>query len=93
MRLPTCAIAATLTFIGALVLGLCLEHHTQWMGPIVSIGILSTGGQMGATLAMSYALDCHKEVRSPLSWLTSLPSHGTFMHPTPVTALLPQSRF
>lgn len=63
MRLPTCAIAATLTFVGALVLGLCLEHHTQWMGPIVGIGILSTGGQMGATLAMSYALDCHKEVQ------------------------------
>jgi hypothetical protein len=28
----------------------------------VAIGILSTGAQMGATLGMNYALDCHKEL-------------------------------
>lgn len=62
MRLPTCIIAAALTFFGALIAGLCFHYHTHWMGPIVGYGILSTGGQMGATLAMSYALDCHKEL-------------------------------
>jgi MFS family permease len=63
MRLPTCIFAAVLTMLGALILGLTLAHHTHWIGPVFGIGIISTGGQMGATLAMSYSLDCHKEVR------------------------------
>lgn len=62
MRLPTCSIAAILTFLGALVLGLCLKYETHWIGPLFGMGILSTGGQMGATLGMSYSLDCHQVV-------------------------------
>lgn len=62
MRLPTCAIAAVLTLVGALIYSLCLHFQTHWIGCMFGIGILSTGGQMGATLAMTYALDCHKEV-------------------------------
>lgn len=62
MRLPTCIIAAALTFVGGLISALCLHYQTHWAGPIIGYGILSAGGQMGATLAMSYALDCHKEL-------------------------------
>ncbi len=62
MRLPTCLIAAALTFLGALMTGLCLKHHTHWSGPVVRFGVLSAGAQMGATLGMNYSLDCHKEV-------------------------------
>lgn len=62
MRLPTCIIAAALTFMGALVTSLTYVHNTNYMGPIVGYGILSAGAQMGATLSMSYSLDCHKEV-------------------------------
>lgn len=62
MRLPTCAIAAAVTFLGAMMAGLCILYQTHWAGPIVGVGILSIGSQMGATLAMSYALDCHKEL-------------------------------
>jgi hypothetical protein len=62
MRLPTCLIAAILTFLGALMAGLSYHSKTHWSGPIVGFGVLSAGGQMGATLAMSYALDCHKDV-------------------------------
>ncbi|KAJ9668701.1 hypothetical protein H2201_001344 [Coniosporium apollinis] len=62
MRLPTCLIAAALTFLGALMSGLSYHYKTHWSGPVVGFGVLSTGGQMGATLAMSYALDCHKEL-------------------------------
>lgn len=62
MRLPTCIIAAALTFFGALVTSLTYVHNTHYMGPIVGYGILSAGAQMGATLSMSYSLDCHKEV-------------------------------
>ncbi|EON61504.1 hypothetical protein W97_00719 [Coniosporium apollinis CBS 100218] len=62
MRLPTCFIAAALTFLGALMSGLSYHYKTHWSAPVVGFGVLSTGGQMGATLAMSYALDCHKEL-------------------------------
>lgn len=63
MRLPTCAIAAVLMFVGALMSGLTYHNKTHWAGPIVGFGVLSAGTQMGATLAMSYSLDCHKDVR------------------------------
>lgn len=62
MRLPTCAIAAALTFFGALVAALTYHYDTHWIGPIFGIGILSAGAQMGATLSMSYASDCHTDV-------------------------------
>lgn len=61
MRLPTCIIAAVLTFLGAVLSGLTYHHKTHWAGPIAGFGVLSAGAQMGATLAISYSLDCHKE--------------------------------
>lgn len=61
MRLPTCIIAALLTFLGALLSGLTYHYKTHWAGPTVGFGVLSAGAQMGATLAISYSLDCHKE--------------------------------
>jgi hypothetical protein len=62
MRLPACAIAAVLVFFGTLVASLTYQYNTHWMGPVVGFGILSAGAQMGATLSMSYVLDCHAEV-------------------------------
>lgn len=62
MRLPACAIAMVLTFLGALIVSLTYDAQTHWAGPIVGFGVLSAGAQMGATLAMAYSLDCHKEV-------------------------------
>jgi MFS family permease len=62
MRLPACIIAVGLTFFGALIASLCYRAKTNWAGPIVGFGILSAGAQMGATLAMAYSLDCHKQV-------------------------------
>lgn len=67
MRLPTCIIAAFLTFMGALISSLTYNFKTHWAGPIVGFGVLSAGAQMGATLAISYSLDCHKEVCSLFS--------------------------
>ena len=64
MRLPTCIMAALLTFLGALISGLTYNFKTHWAGPIVGFGVLSAGAQMGATLAISYSLDCHKEVHA-----------------------------
>lgn len=74
MRLPTCIIAAALMFLGTLMSGLTYHNKTHWAGPIVGFGILSAGAQMGATLAMSYSLDCHKDVSMSLFFL--LPMHS-----------------
>ncbi|OJJ33646.1 hypothetical protein ASPWEDRAFT_114016 [Aspergillus wentii DTO 134E9] len=62
MRLPTCLLAAFFTFFGALWFGLSYEAKTSWPVPVVGAGVLSVGSQMGTTLGMNYALDCHKEV-------------------------------
>ena len=67
MRLPACLIAVGLTFFGALMASLSYRAKTHWAGPIVGFGVLSAGAQMGATLAMAYSLDCHKEVQCPSS--------------------------
>ncbi|KAL5356427.1 major facilitator superfamily domain-containing protein [Aspergillus floccosus] len=66
MRLPTCIVAAVLTFVGALIAGLTYHYQTHWAGPIVGFGVLSAGAQMGATLAISYSLDCHKELSAEI---------------------------
>ncbi|KAJ5548470.1 hypothetical protein N7513_005704 [Penicillium frequentans] len=66
MRLPTCIMAAFLTFLGALISGLTYNFKTHWAGPIVGFGVLSAGAQMGATLAISYSLDCHKELSAEI---------------------------
>ncbi|KAJ5640016.1 uncharacterized protein N7484_007878 [Penicillium longicatenatum] len=66
MRLPTCIIAAFLTFLGALISGLTYNFKTHWAGPIVGFGVLSAGAQMGATLAISYSLDCHRELSAEI---------------------------
>ncbi|PCG93378.1 Major facilitator superfamily domain, general substrate transporter [Penicillium occitanis (nom. inval.)] len=66
MRLPTCIVAAALTMIGAVISGVTYHYKTHWSGPIVGFAVLSAGAQMGATLSMSYALDCHKELSAEL---------------------------
>ncbi|KAL4954657.1 major facilitator superfamily domain-containing protein [Aspergillus filifer] len=62
MRLPTCLLAAFFTFFGALWFALAYDHQMHWAMPVVGAGILSVGSQMGTTLGMNYALDCHKEL-------------------------------
>lgn len=65
MRLPTICIATLLTSLGAVTASLTYHYHTHWAGPVVGLGILTAGAQMGVSLSMSYALDCHKEVSAP----------------------------
>jgi len=45
MRLPTCIIAAFLTFVGALIAGLCLHCQTQWIGPIFAMAFSAPAGR------------------------------------------------
>lgn len=63
MRLPTLVLGTFLTFFGTLMAGLTYHYHTHWAGPVVGFGVLTAGAQIGVSLSMSYALDCHKEVR------------------------------
>ncbi|KAJ9620296.1 hypothetical protein H2203_008061 [Taxawa tesnikishii (nom. ined.)] len=99
MRLPTIIIAAVLVFLGALVSGLCFHYQTHWIGPIVGYGILSTGGQMGATIAMSYALDCHRElsvelmvtvasVKSAFAWIWTWVVNDWLIRDGPLTVFM-----
>ena len=62
MRLPTCAVAALVTFLGALWFALSYQRRMHWAMPVVGAGVLSIGSQMGTTLGINYALDCHEEV-------------------------------
>lgn len=62
MRLPVCIVATILTFLGALMSGLTYHYNTHWAGPVVGYGVLSAGAQVGVSLSMSYALDCHREL-------------------------------
>ncbi|KAK4504729.1 hypothetical protein PRZ48_002691 [Zasmidium cellare] len=66
MRLPTCAIAAAITAIGVVIAAVTYNAKTHWAGPVVGFGILSAGAQMGATLAITYSLDCHRELSAEL---------------------------
>ncbi|KAK9447027.1 major facilitator superfamily domain-containing protein [Limtongia smithiae] len=66
MRLPSCLIAAVFTFSGALISSLTYTHKTHWAGPVIGFGVMAVGQQMGATIAMSYALECHRELSAEL---------------------------
>ncbi|KAF7549064.1 hypothetical protein G7Z17_g6655 [Cylindrodendrum hubeiense] len=77
MRLPVCVLATILTFLGALMSGLTYHYNTHWAGPVVGYGVLSAGAQMGVSLSMSYALDCHRELSVEL--MVTVASLKSFM--------------
>jgi MFS family permease len=62
MRLPTFAIAAVFVWVGVVIAAVTYHYKTQYMGPIVGLGVMSAGTQICATLAMTYAVDCHQDV-------------------------------
>ncbi|KAF5569557.1 major facilitator superfamily domain-containing protein [Fusarium pseudoanthophilum] len=62
MRLPTLCMGTLLLIFGALVASLTYHYHTHWAGPVIGLGVLTAGSQIGVSLSMSHALDCHKEL-------------------------------
>lgn len=62
MRLPTMCMGTLLLVFGSLMASLTYRYHTHWAGPVIGLGVLTAGAQIGVSLSMSYALDCHKEV-------------------------------
>ncbi|KAF9766320.1 hypothetical protein IL306_001299 [Fusarium sp. DS 682] len=62
MRLPTMCMGTSLLLFGSLIASLTYHYHTHWAGPVVGLGVLTAGAQIGVSLSMSYALDCHKEL-------------------------------
>lgn len=66
MRLPTISFGAILTIIGSLIYGATIHHHTHWMGPIMGLAIQSAGCQNLANIAVTYSVDCHRELSTEL---------------------------
>ncbi|KAF4415064.1 MFS general substrate transporter [Fusarium acutatum] len=62
MRLPTLCMGTLLLLFGALIASLTYHYHTHWVWPVIGLGVLTAGAQIGVSLSMSYALDCHKEL-------------------------------
>ncbi|PCD27009.1 hypothetical protein AU210_013427 [Fusarium oxysporum f. sp. radicis-cucumerinum] len=62
MRLPTMCMGTLLLLFGTLMAGLTYHYHSHWAGPVIGLGVLTAGAQIGVSLSMSYALDCHKEL-------------------------------
>lgn len=75
MRLPICAVASFLTFFGTLIAGLTYNYNTHWIGPVMGLGVLTTGAQMGVSLSMSYAIDSHKEVSRLIDYSICCANH------------------
>ncbi|OIW30445.1 MFS general substrate transporter [Coniochaeta ligniaria NRRL 30616] len=47
---------------GCILFGVGGAHHIHWVGVCFGIIMVTTGIVMGATLALSYAVDCYKEI-------------------------------
>ncbi|KAF4333209.1 major facilitator superfamily domain protein [Fusarium beomiforme] len=62
MRLPTMCMGTFLLLFGSLIASLTYHYHTHWAGPVIGLGVLTAGAQIGVSLSMSYALDCHKQL-------------------------------
>ncbi|KAH7203449.1 major facilitator superfamily domain-containing protein [Fusarium oxysporum] len=62
MRLPTMCMGTSLLLFGSLIAALTYHFHTHWAGPVIGLGVLNAGAQIGVSLSMTYALDCHKEL-------------------------------
>ncbi|EMT70411.1 major facilitator superfamily domain-containing protein [Fusarium oxysporum II5] len=62
MRLPAMCMGTSLLLFGSLIAALTYHFHAHWAGPVIGLGVLTAGAQIGVSLSMSYALDCHKEL-------------------------------
>lgn len=61
-RLYAAAIPMILHPVGCILYGVGAAHGIHWIGLCFGIVIITTGIVMGSTLALSYCIDCYKEV-------------------------------
>ncbi|RKU48800.1 hypothetical protein DL546_006107 [Coniochaeta pulveracea] len=61
-RLWPLLLTAFLSCIGLIVWGVGAEHHIHWAGLAVGLGILTFSCVAGGSVALSYNIDCFKEI-------------------------------
>jgi MFS family permease len=59
-RLPACFASVLLSPVGIIIYGVCLQHHTPWIGPVMGMVIASFGLQLTTTVTYTYCSDCYK---------------------------------
>lgn len=59
-RLPACIASVLLSPAGIIIYGVCLQHHTPWIGPVMGMVIASFGLQLTTTVTYTYCSDCYK---------------------------------
>lgn len=66
-RLPAALGSLLLCPAGIIIYGVCLQHHTHWMGPVIGMAISSFGLQLVTTVSYAYCSDCYKPQSGEIS--------------------------
>jgi MFS family permease len=61
-RLWPLLLTAVLSCVGLIVWGVGAQHHIHWAGLAVGLGILTFSCVAGGSVALSYNIDCFKEI-------------------------------
>lgn len=59
-RLPIAFGSLLLCPAGIVIYGVCLQHRTHWIGPVMGMAISSFGLQLITTVSYTYCSDCYK---------------------------------
>lgn len=59
-RLPSCFASIILSPAGIIIYGVCLQHNTHWIGPVIGMAVTSFGLQLVTTVTYTYCSDCYK---------------------------------
>ncbi|OAA63411.1 Major facilitator superfamily domain, general substrate transporter [Niveomyces insectorum RCEF 264] len=68
-RLPASLGSLILCPAGIIIYGVCLQHQTHWMGPVMGMAISSFGLQLMTTVSYAYCSDCYKPQSSEIGSL------------------------
>ncbi|KAH6887491.1 major facilitator superfamily protein [Thelonectria olida] len=61
-RLWPLALSAVLSCVGLIVWGVGAQHNIHWAGLAIGLGILTFGCVTGGSIALSYNIDCFKDI-------------------------------
>ncbi|KAL1840429.1 hypothetical protein VTK73DRAFT_3759 [Phialemonium thermophilum] len=66
-RLPAALGSLLLCPAGIIIYGVCLQHQTHWMGPVMGMAVASFGLQLVTTVSYTYCSDCYKPQSGEIS--------------------------
>ncbi|CAM1501289.1 Fc.00g104510.m01.CDS01 [Cosmosporella sp. VM-42] len=61
-RLWPLVLSAVLSCVGLIVWGVGAQHNIHWAGLAIGLGILTSGCVTGGSIALSYNIDCFKDI-------------------------------